>query len=357
MYIGVAISGGVDSLCSTIRLKELGHKVIALHALFLDEDARTIEQTVERMRHTFNALEIPLQIVDLRQEFQTFVVGNALRAWQKGETPNPCANCNRLIKFGRLLQYAKDLGCDRLATGHYANISCTNGQYFFAPPRDRQKDQTYFLSLVKRDVLAQITFPLSGLTKPECRQFVKDQGGVIPNPVESQDVCFLPDNEARSDFFAKNWAKMGLSQPEAGPIFLYNNGQSKEIGTHQGLWRYTEGQRRGLNIPYNEGLYVLKKDLSTNSLIVGPRRYLGMLSCSCPDPNIFAWAEGEEFLVKLRYRNQPSKCKVSLKNNRLYCDFKEPVFPTAIGQVAAVLDTEGRIRAGGIVDSLEMAYV
>ncbi|MBQ7738809.1 MAG: tRNA 2-thiouridine(34) synthase MnmA [Desulfovibrionaceae bacterium] len=356
MYIGVAISGGVDSLGAILRLKALGHKVIGLHGLFLDQDDDQIEQLVRRMHLTFDALKIPLKILDLRQEFQQLVVKQALKAWQMGETPNPCANCNRLIKFGRLLQHAKDLGCDLLATGHYANIACEDEQFFFAPPSDKVKDQTYFLSLVENSALAQIAFPLNGLTKPQCRQLVQEARCSIPTPTESQDVCFLPKSEDRAAYFEENWAKMGLSQPQEGKIFLYD-GQMEEIGTHKGLWRYTEGQRRGLNIPYKEGLYVLKKNLADNTLIVGPRHYLGMLSCSCSNPNIFRWTPNEQLFVKLRYRNQPSTCHVTIKNDRLICQFSEPVFPTAIGQIASVSDSQGKIRAGGIVDSLTMAYV
>ena len=175
-----------------------------------------------------------------------------------------------------------------LATGHYARVGLIDNHIVLQKAFDAQKDQSYFLSLVHTDTLKYVLFPLSQITKSKCKQIVADYQLTIPSPAESQDVCFLPkDDAAKQLFFEQQWSNLHLALPEHGPIYLCTSHARQEIGTHQGLWRYTEGQRRGLGIAYQEGLYVLKKDLNNNSLLVGPRHLLGMTACSAELPNIF----------------------------------------------------------------------
>lgn len=358
MYIGVAISGGIDSLASLILLKSLGHQVLALHGLLLELSNQERETFTQKLTNTCQILGVPLKIVDLRAEFQKLVIKPTLWALNQGDTPNPCVLCNREIKFGLLFDYALKQGCDFWATGHYANLSVSKTGLRLKQAKDLNKDQSYFLSLIAQKTLDKLIFPLGNHTKEEVRHLIKAQGLAIPQPKESQDVCFYPPNPNLAPFLEQKWAAWNLPKPKPGPIYLYqeNNPTFQEIGLHQGLWRYTEGQRRGLGLPYKEGLYVLKKDKSTNSLIVGTRANLGMTFCRALSPNLFYDLEPnlKKLLVKLRYRQAPIPCDLTLSPNSLDLNFSDPVFPTSQGQLASVLDLEGHILAGGIVTELKV---
>ncbi|MBQ9536898.1 MAG: tRNA 2-thiouridine(34) synthase MnmA [Desulfovibrionaceae bacterium] len=349
--IAVAVSGGVDSLAALLILRAQGHEVLALHALFTNP----VQSSQKKLAETCAAINIPLKVIDLRQEFWDLVITPTLRELQRGATPNPCMLCNRHLKFGLILDYALNLGCTHYATGHYASLKSDGTTYFVHKALDQQKDQSYFLSLTDPKRLKHCLFPLSNRQKKSCREIVAAAGISAVEPYESQDVCFYPSPAEQANYFKTQWAKLNLSVPLKGPILLWDVGvRLKEIGTHQGLWRYTEGQRRGLGIPYKEGLYVLAKDYHTNSLIVGPRSFLGMTSCITAAPNIFYddIASISQVFVKLRYRQTPAPCHALITQEHITLNFDPPVFPTACGQVATLLDAQGSILAAGTVTEL-----
>ncbi|MBO4368985.1 MAG: tRNA-specific 2-thiouridylase [Desulfovibrio sp.] len=361
MKIAVAVSGGVDSLCAVFLLHEQGHSLLALHARLLEED-NALES---RLAETMARMGIPFVVLDFRSHFWGRVQEKALHAWFQGATPNPCALCNRFIKFGLLFEEAKRRGCEKLATGHYVALKTMGETPLLSSAFDQHKDQSYFLSVVHPSVLPYLSFPLEAMTKDAVKAAVAARGMIIPKK-ESQDVCFVPKGKtAFASYCVSNWEKMGLGIPEKGPSFLFEGRDTplRDVGLHKGLWHYTEGQRKGLGIAYTEGLYVLAKrfDTALPSLIIGPRDCLGMVSLRATLLSLFLpyafWPS--TCFVKVRYRQKPVEAHVSLdpSSNELSVRFANPVFPSAKGQILSVSDEEGHILAGGIITSMKHAFL
>ncbi len=422
MRIAVAVSGGVDSLCALWRLHQDGHEVLAVHGLFLPpatgeglppwqaaDDALPatvrlpascgssagdlppaklfclkpadvpasapladrLSPALPGLRQNCRRLGIPLYLLDARALFDDCVVRPFVRAYAAGQTPNPCALCNRHIKFGILAAAAHELRAD-LATGHYARLVTLpeTGGRTLTSAADSAKDQGYFLALVPAAALERVHFPLDSLRKQDCLHAVRASGLSVPLPKESQEICFIPPHEdAYRDFLQERWKQEGISCPAAGPVLLrwrQNDGHMAErpLGRHNGLWRYTEGQRRGLGIAHSEPLYVLAKDMPRNALLVGGRSLLGMHTCRTSPANFFLppdrWqvppADGEMLRVRLRYRQQPVPARVSIRpDGGLHicpAPHSGPHFPSAPGQVAAVYDAQGRMLAGALISDI-----
>lgn len=367
--VAVAVSGGVDSLCALVMLRKAGYGVLALHGLFLPDGPNT---PPAGLAEACAALGVPLHVANLRAEFEREVLTPFAAAYAQGRTPNPCAYCNRAIKFGVLLDTAQKLGADKLATGHYARLisspdatanSPMEGLPLLAAATDAAKDQSYFLSLVPRQRLGRALFPLYGQTKDQTRALVAAAGLVVPLPSESQDICFAPPvaqpglsaAEAYRPFLERRWLAAGTIAPGPGPVMLRDaQGNQREIARHKGLWRYTEGQRKGLGIAHTEPLFVLAKDSVNNTLVVGPRALLGIRTCVTGPANI-ALPESmwpDNLLVRLRHRQRPCPARVRVERECLHIELDEPQFPTAPGQVAAVYDADGRVLAAGVVEEM-----
>ncbi len=398
--VAVAVSGGVDSLCALVMLQQAGHRVLALHGLFLPEAELAPPPGLE---DACAALGVPLHVADLRQIFQREVLAPFAAAYAAGRTPNPCALCNRAIKFGALLDAAQKLGAHKLATGHYARLVSAPEEEgvsktafghtaqkdwdhedtglgnagrvdtahlpLLAAAHDAAKDQSYFLSLVPRARLAQACFPLADQDKTRTREIVAQAGLTVPLPGESQDICFAPAvgasadmasgggsvSEAYRPFLERHWQAASIVPPGPGPVLLLNaDGTQREIARHKGLWRYTEGQRKGLGIAHSEPLYVLAKDGLANTLVVGPRALLGITTCLTGPANIALAPDlwPGTLLVRLRHRQRPCPARVQVEGGCLRVWLDEPQFPTAPGQVAAVYDDQGRVLAAGVVEEM-----
>lgn len=348
--IAVAVSGGVDSLCALLLLRQAGHEVLALHGLMHDSGAAN---PLPGLEAACASLGVPLHVVDLRQAFAERVRHPFARSLCEGQTPNPCAVCNARIKFGALFDAAMDCGCTHLATGHYARLERGPAGPWLGRAADSGKDQGYFLALVPQERLERVIFPLEGRTKDENRATVAAAGLDVPVPRESQDICFLPPGDASELDWAVLAGPSRLSQPPAGPILLRaDDGTLREVGRHRGLWRYTLGQRRGLGVAYSEGLYVLEKDCAANSLVVGPRAMLGAGGCVTGRANLFCppkvWPA--QVFARLRYRHKAVPASVAMDEERcLLITFAETQFPPAPGQIAAVYDSDGHLLAGAPV--------
>ena len=367
--VAVAVSGGVDSLCALVMLRNAGYQVLALHGIFLPDAPAT---PPAGLAEACAALEVPLHVADLRAEFEREVLSPFAAAYSRGRTPNPCAYCNRAIKFGVLLDTALNLGAHKLATGHYARLVDAPEATPHAPEQalpllaaatDAAKDQSYFLSLVPRQRLGRALFPLHGQTKEQTRAIVAAAGLAVPLPSESQDICFAPPvaqagmsaAEAYRPFLERRWQTAGTIAPGPGPVLLRDVlGTQREIGQHKGLWRYTEGQRKGLGIAHTEPLFVLAKDSASNTLVVGPRALLGIRTCVTGPANIalppHLWPDS--LLVRLRHRQRPCAARVQIQDDCLHIQLVEPQYPTAPGQVAAVYDVDGRVLAAGVVEEM-----
>nr|WP_321514599.1 tRNA 2-thiouridine(34) synthase MnmA [uncultured Pseudodesulfovibrio sp.] len=343
MKIAVAVSGGMDSLLALTLLKEQGHELIAVHGHFLPPSPawETVEQGLAAV---CESLGIPFHALDLHEEFEKRVVAPFERGYREGLTPNPCALCNPRMKFGVLLDAVQELGSDKLATGHYVRIE-ERGDVGRMLVRgvDRTKDQSYFLSLVPIDSLRLSLFPLAETLKKDVLAILAAQGLTPPVPGESQEICFVPNDDYQAFLTGRG------VMPGSGPAELSDG---TVVGTHQGLWRHTQGQRRGLGIPWQEALYVLDKDVARNVLIVGTKSELASNGCVAGQVNLMtavdAWPE--VVMVQTRYRQQAKPSHVRLVDGKLHFAFLESHTRPTPGQVAAVYDENGVVLGGGVIE-------
>ncbi|EHJ49403.1 tRNA (5-methylaminomethyl-2-thiouridylate)-methyltransferase [Solidesulfovibrio carbinoliphilus subsp. oakridgensis] len=345
MRLAVAVSGGADSLLSLGLLRAEGHDVVAVHAHFLPPDMKG-QELARAIETQCGRLGVPFAAVDLSREFGRQVVAPFIAAYAAGQTPNPCAACNRDMKFGLLMEAARELGADKLATGHFARLQETDRGPALFRGADDSRDQSYFLSLVPRDALARAVFPLARRRKADHPAALAALGLAPPLPKESREVCFVPGDDYRAFLEASGAALTG-----PGPIVLTDG---TRLGTHQGLWRHTIGQRKGLGIAYADPLYVLGKDTAANTLVVGVRADLDATACRTGPANLLAdpagWPATATVLAQTCYRMRPRPARAVLgPDGGLALTFDAPVARPTPGQVATVYDAAGRVLAGGVL--------
>lgn len=340
MKIAVAVSGGVDSLYALSALKTAGHDLLALHGHFVSSRWDPLPGLRERCAQ----LKIPLHVAELREQFRQRVISPFVAAYAAGQTPNPCAHCNSVMKFGVLLDIANELGAERLATGHYA-VFAEHPVYGFTLRRaaDVRRDQSYFLAMVPKERLARAVFPLADAVKSVISDKLAGQGLEAPLPEESREICFVSDDEYR--VFLEEYAEQ---LPGSGPMCLRDG---RVVGRHEGLWRYTEGQRRGLGLAWSEALYVLEKDCLRNRLIVGTAAELRVHACRTAQPNVFVPAAQwpERVFVRIRYKQAACSADVTIAGDGMDVRFHEPQAACAPGQLACVYDGDGWVLSAGII--------
>jgi tRNA-specific 2-thiouridylase len=313
-----------------------GRAAFALHARFVQPGDAGLEKALARICQN---LGVELQILDLRQRFQEDVIQPFVQSYLQGETPNPCAWCNLRMKFGVLLQEAEQLGAKALATGHYArrqdDLLCRG--------LDPDKEQSYFLALLRRKQVIRACLPLGDWTKEQVRVHLQTQGLTPPAGGESQEICFVPENDYRSFL-----ARQGAELPEPGQIL---DTADKVLGRHQGLHCYTIGQRRGLGIAHSEPLYVLAKDVARNELIIGPARELSSNGFVLREPNFVlpssSWPE--QVWVQTSYREPPVAAELKRQLGQWQVRFQTRRKPATPGQVAAFYTAQGLLLGGGII--------
>lgn len=347
---GVAVSGGADSLYALVSLKERGECIFALHAVMLPPELTPpgYEGMLGRLQQTCDFLNVPLVFVDCVDAFAAAVIDPFVRAYAAGTTPNPCAQCNAAIKFGLLLDKARNLGAHKMATGHYIRLEETaDGPALYAGD-DASKDQSYFLSLVPRDRLGFAVSPLARKSKDEIRAHLAEKGITPPSPGESQEICFVPRDDYRA-FLEKRAAALGVALPGPGNVILPDG---SVIGEHKGLWQYTEGQRKGLGIAWKEPLYVLAKDVAANTLVTGNASQLGGGVVRAKDCNFLVpFAEWPETVrIRARFRQPPRAARAVFSGQGLVFAEETAGGPYARGQIVTVYDAGGRVLAGGVID-------
>lgn len=342
MKTAVAVSGGTDSLFTLLLMKEQGYDIFAIHAHFLPPSDKTAE-AVRGLRERCAQLDVPLHVVDLSAAFDEQVIRPFVKSYECGKTPNPCSLCNPTMKFGLLFDAARDLGATHIATGHYARIMDDGGQKRLRRGLDPFKDQSYFLSLVPAERLAKAILPLGDWSKTDVRGELEKRGVVPPLPTESQEICFVPNDDYCA--FLEERAK-NLSG--GGDIVLEDG---TRVGQHSGLWRYTLGQRRGIGVAWSEPLYVIAKSISRNELIVGLASELPASGCMLDDVNILVPMETwpERILVQTRYRQKAKPATAQLEGSALCLAFIEPHTRPTPGQVGTVYDEDGTVLAGGVI--------
>lgn len=357
--VAVAVSGGADSLYALARLRERG-PVIALHGLFQRPGAAS-EGVRERLAAVCRRLGASFHCLDFSDDFERLVVRPFVEAYAAGLTPNPCALCNARVKFGLLLNAALGLGATRLATGHYAALEAADGDGAPALLRglDESRDQSYFLALTPARALARALFPLADVRKTGAVEWLARQGLETPQPGESREICFIPDG-GYQEALPELARQFRVPLPGPGPMLLADG---RRVGTHKGLWRYTEGQRHGLGVGWSEPLHVLAKEAKGNVLRLGARADMRARGCVCGAVNALAPPESwpDEVLVKTRYREHPRRAEAEMPRDgagTLRLRFAEPEAALAPGQVAALYaprGADGRLRllAGGIIEKTE----
>lgn len=347
----VAMSGGVDSSVAAVLLLQQGYELSGVNLrMFHNEDlGQSRERTCCSLADAEDAalvarrLGFPFYVFDFSQVFRDTVIRDFVQEYQAGRTPNPCAECNRSVKFGALLQRARTLGCDYLATGHYARVEQdpSSGRYLLKRAADRSKDQTYFLYMLTQEQLAHTLFPLGGLRKTEVRQIAEAHDLVNARKHDSQDICFVPDGKY-ADFIERT---VGSPAP-AGP-FLDREG--RVLGQHKGLIRYTLGQHKGLGLSTEEPLYVLEKDAATNTIRLGPDSALWTRQLTAEQVNLISLPELTAPLrvtAKTRYSQRESAAVLEpLPGGQVRLTFDEPQRAITPGQ--AVVFYDGDVVVGG----------
>ena len=342
--VAVAMSGGVDSAVALLRARP--DAVGVTLRLWLDpagpdaERACCSPDAVIRARETCHRLGLPHVTLDLRGEFRDVVVRSFVDGYAAGLTPNPCMRCNGAFRFAELVAFAERAGADVLWTGHYARIVEREGLRLVGRGRDTRKDQSYMLATVDPSLLDKVGFPLGGLSKDEVRAEATAAGLEVARRPESQEACFLAGGDYR-DFLGRNGV---VSEP--GPIV---DEAGAVVGRHDGIWRFTPGQRRGLTLVSRdvEPRYAIRSDASSNTLVVGPREALGVHRVV---------ARGRLYLpvgeayAKLRYRSEPVKARVTPTDDGFALDLGSAVEAVAPGQVA-VLYTDGAVVGAGVIES------
>ena len=342
MTIAVAVSGGMDSLLALVLLKERGEDIMAVHGHFLPPNPGW-ERVVAGMTGACAALGVPFHALDLHESFDNRVIKPFVAEYKAGLTPNPCAMCNPRMKFGVLFDAARNFGAARLATGHYVRMEEREQGRMLVRGEDASKDQSYFLSMVPAEKLRLAEFPLAGTFKRDVPAILAAHGLTPPLPSESQEICFVPDDDYQHFLTSR------CDMPGPGPAALPDG---RIIGEHQGLWRHTQGQRRGLGVAWSEPLYVLDKHVASNTLIVGPGEHLAARGCVAGQVNLMCPVETwpETVMVQTRYRQKAKPATAKLTGGRLFFDFLETHTRPTPGQVAAVYDEAGTVLGGGIIE-------
>jgi tRNA-uridine 2-sulfurtransferase len=338
--IGIALSGGVDSTACALLLRE--HYQVK--GFFMQLTQPNFQEQKARVETVAKKLDIPLQIINLQQEFEQRVLDYFSGSYFQGLTPNPCVICNREIKFGLFLEAILAAGMDKMATGHYAKIERTDDIYHLYNGNDQKKDQSYFLSRLTQDQLAKVLFPLGETTKKDIYRFVEQYGFDDFHGLESQDVCFLENSQIGN--YLEDRSTLDNNE---GPIV---STAGKVLGYHKGLFRYTIGQRKGLGISSETPLYVVALDATGNRVIVGRNeelfkkqirvQKLHWLADKKPDITI-------DYMVRIRYSHRGSNARLVLDSNG--CGdiiFHEPQRAVTPGQFAVIYhDTE--LLGSGII--------
>ena len=335
----VGMSGGVDSSVAAALLQR-EYEVIGVTLKLHDFCGKIVEDA----RGVCTKLGIYHYVRDYSNEFKQFVIENFVQEYSHARTPNPCVRCNQYIKFGVMLELADELGCDYLATGHYVSRGMdASGLYTLERAASAEKDQTYALYRLNQEQLSRALFPVGGLSKPEVRRLAASIGLDVAGKKDSQEICFIPDNQ----YARYIEARIGASEPGD---FIGPDGEV--LGRHNGLIHYTVGQRRGLGIAYRERLYVARLDAENNAVVLGVEgvQYTDVI-----------WADDITFLsgsapkekfdcsAKIRYNGTAAPAQVTIMDrDAMEVRFAAPQRAAAPGQSVVLYDGD-RVLGGGII--------
>jgi tRNA-specific 2-thiouridylase len=367
MKIAVAMSGGVDSSAAAAILTEQGHELVGFtmqlwnqrRGISVDENGEPLPSRCCSLDDVYDArrvaeeLGFPFYVLNLEREFERDVVQPFVTSYLNGETPIPCVACNSRLKFASLDRLAISLGCEKVATGHYARVEydATSGRYRLLRGRDPQKDQSYFLWELTQAQLSRSMFPLGEMSKPDAREAARRNDLAVAEKAESQEICFVPDGDY-AGFIDRYLAAEHQDDRLPGTGEIVSTG-GELIGEHAGLHRYTIGQRRGIGISSAQPLYVTGIDSKNNRIIVGNQDELlseeftaaGVNWIACANPAGPVRAE-----VRVRYRHRAAPATIApLPDNRARVRFDEPQRAITPGQATVFYRGDDVVGGGWIV--------
>ncbi len=360
--IVVAMSGGVDSSVVAGLLKQEGYDVLGVTLQLYDHGAAVHRagsccagQDIDDARRVAETLGIPHYVLDYEERFRKAVIDPFAASYVAGETPIPCVSCNQTVKFADLLETARELGADALATGHYIRSKQNGAHRALYRPVDADRDQSYFLFATTQAQIDFLRFPLGGLSKPAVRDVAEAMGLSVANKQDSQDICFVPQGKY-SDIIAK------LQPTAANPGEIVHI-DGRVLGRHEGILRYTIGQRRGIGIASGEPLYVVHLDAERARVIVGPREALETHKIYLRD---FNWlgddalaatpAEGIELFAKVRSTRPPRPAVLHRRDGMTWVELIDGESGIAPGQACVLYSNDGneaRVFGGGFIERSE----
>lgn len=356
----VGMSGGVDSSVAAYLLKKKGYDVIGVTMQIWQDEKEIIQEenggccglsAVDDARRVAEHLDIPYYVMNFKKEFKCKVIDYFVEEYLQGRTPNPCIACNRYVKWESLLQRSLEIGADYIATGHYARIDrLENGRFAIRNSVTAAKDQTYALYNLTQAQLARTLMPVGEYTKDEIRQIAVQAGIPVANKPDSQDVCFVPDNDYAA-FIASSAADR---VPGPGNFVTP---QGKILGKHKGITHYTIGQRRGLELPMGERVFVTEIRPQTNEVVIGKNEDIFTTKVLCDRINYMAMENLDKprrALAKIRYNHSGEYCLLEKQpDGKVLCIFEKPVRAATPGQAVVFYDGEYVLGGGTILGALQ----
>ena len=374
MKIAVAMSGGVDSSAAAAILKEQGHELVGFtmqlwdqrRGINVDENGDPLPSRCCSLDDVYDArrvaeeLGFPFYVLNLERDFERDVIQPFVSSYLSGETPIPCVSCNSRLKFASLDRLAVSLGCEKVATGHYARVEFdeSSNRYKLLRGTNQQKDQSYFLWELTQPQLSRALFPLGEMSKPEARHAARQHGlNGVSEKKESQEICFVPDGNYAGFIDRYLEAEHETERlPGAGDIV---DTTGRVIGSHEGIHRYTVGQRRGMGIANERALYVISIDAGKNRVTAGSAEELLSSEFTVAQVNWIAFEDPQEPVraeVRVRYRHTAAPATITpLENNRARIVFDEPQRAITPGQASVFYHGDEVVGGGWIVKTLECA--
>lgn len=341
MKVALLMSGGVDSSYSAYLLQKQGYEVLGIYLKLHDKEEKH-KVFIPNCEKVAKNLGFEFIVLEAQEQFKAIVYDYFVRSYENGETPNPCAMCNPNMKFGFALQKALELGCEKIATGHYARIQEVNGIKRIAKAVDSSKDQSYFLYAISQEAIDRLIFPLGDMLKTEVKPKAFEAMpwfGTLETYKESQEICFV-----ETDYIDILKKHTKVDNPG-----LVRDTQGNVVGSHKGYMQYTIGKRKGFSVKGAlEPHFVLDINPKANEIIVGKKQDLAKNLVQASNVSLSTLYNDKEYDIKIRYRSEPTKARLEVRDDGIVAHLSEPVFGVAKGQALVVYDGDC-VLGGGVI--------